>query len=169
MMAPREQETAESSRVFGSSRMIEIHHHLIQKICRHAKACYPDECCGILIGRAHGTDGVKSVRDLIRTENAEADRGRDRYLIDGREFLGADKAADDQGLEIIGFYHSHPASPCIPSERDHALAWQGYSYLIVSIGEEGKMEYRCWALDKDGKRLIEEGVLEISGDQEDLQ
>ncbi|MEK6776963.1 MAG: M67 family metallopeptidase [bacterium] len=169
MMAPLEQDTAESSRVFGPPTVIEIHHSLIQRICRHAKACYPYECCGILIGRAHGSDGVKIVWDLISTENAEAGGGRDRYLIDGREFLGADKAADDQGLEIIGFYHSHPGYPCIPSERDHALAWHGYSYLIVSIGEEGKTEYRCWALDKDGKRLIEEGVRETCGDEGNLQ
>ncbi|PIS36190.1 MAG: hypothetical protein COT35_12595 [Nitrospirae bacterium CG08_land_8_20_14_0_20_52_24] len=154
---------AEPSRVFGLPSMIEIPHRLIEKILMHAGERHPDECCGILIGRVQGAEGVKRAEEVRRTENAEI-HGRDSYLIHGREFLSADRAARSRGLEIIGFYHSHPGCPSIPSERDHARAWQGYSYLIVSLRENGMPECRSWALDADGRRLREEEIREIFED-----
>jgi proteasome lid subunit RPN8/RPN11 len=137
--------------------MIEIHHSLLERICQHAKEIYPNECCGIIIGR---NEGRKRVNDIFETENAEVRRRRDRYVIDGRDFLGADKIAERKGLEIIGFYHSHPGYSCIPSSTDQKLAWPGYSYLIVSLQEGKEPEFKSWVLEENGKGWIEERICE---------
>lgn len=137
--------------------MIEIHHLLLQRIYQQAKKSYPYECCGILIGR---NQERKRVEDILETENQEVQRGRDRYVIDGRDFFRVDKTTARKGLEIIGFYHSHPDFACIPSSTDQELAWQGYSYLIVSLGEGKKPEFKSWVLEETGKGLVEEEIYE---------
>ncbi len=142
--------------------MIEIQRPLLERIHRHAKESYPNECCGILVGR---TRGEKRVESVFETENVEVRRGRDRYVIDPRDFLRVDKIAEDQGLDIIGFYHSHPGYSCVPSSTDQELAWQGYMYLIVSLQEGKNAEFKCWVLDETGKKWIEEKILAAGGDE----
>ena len=137
--------------------MIEIHHRILEKISHHAKKNFPKECCGILIGR---NQGGRSVEVLFETENAEIRRSRDRYIIDGKDFLDADNLAERKGSEIIGFYHSHPGNSCIPSSRDKELAWQGYSYLIVSLKAGKEPEFRSWIMEETGKGFIEEKIYE---------
>ena len=135
--------------------MIEIHQRLLERIRRHAPESFPNECCGILIGRNHSR---KRVEVLLETENAEVQRRRDRYVINGKDFIDADNIAKKKGLEIIGFYHSHPKNGCIPSSTDQDLAWHGYSYLIVSLIEGKKPEFKSWVLEETEKGFMEERV-----------
>ncbi len=139
--------------------MIEIYQRHLERIRQHAKERYPDECCGILVGQIQGG---KKVLKIFETENVEVTRGRDRYVIDGKDFLKADNIAKREGLEILGFYHSHPGYPPVPSSTDQKMAWQGYSYLIVSLQDGKEPEFKCWILDEMGKSWSEEKIVEIA-------
>ena len=142
--------------------MIEIQRPLLERVHQHAKKSYPNECCGILTGR---TQGEKRVEGVFETKNVEIRRSRDRYVIDPGDFLRVDKIAEGQGLDIIGFYHSHPGYSCVPSSTDQELAWQGYIYLIVSLREGKKPEFKSWVLDETGKKWVEEKIFAAGGDE----
>lgn len=109
---------------------------VLEAVWRHAEQSYPYECCGLLLGRFQ--DGRRQVAAAERMRNVNTASPRTRYDLDPREHLAAQRSARARGLEIIGFYHSHPDHPAQPSQYDleHA-AWPGYSYLIVSI-EHGR-------------------------------
>ena len=139
-----------------------------QAIAQAAMDRYPSECCGLLVGRrvfvgdqnpAH--EDHRQVVAVVATENAwepggldsggpGADRGhsdRDRYAIDPAHLLRVQKSARDQGLEIVGIYHSHPDHPAVPSECDRRLAWPVYSYVIVSVIKGKIADLTSWRLD----------------------
>lgn len=82
------------------------------------------------------------------TNVAETDRER-RYVIDPRETLAVGKEISSQGHEILGFYHSHPDHPAVPSEFDRSRAWPWYSYVILSIVDRTPAELCAWVLDGD--------------------
>lgn len=134
-------------------------HHL-QTILTHAQSTYPEECCGLLLGSIDATD--KTVVDVKPTENtwnadmvSEANLNKTRrYGIEPAAMLAAMREARDRTLSIIGIYHSHPNSPAVPSECDRQLAWQQYSYVIVSVQAQAisqepgfALDWRSWSLD----------------------
>lgn len=72
-------------------------------------------------------------------------------MIDPREVLAVDKDLRGSGHEILGFYHSHPDHPAVPSEFDRAHGtWPGYSYVIVSIVDGNPRDLRSWIMEKEG-------------------
>lgn len=98
----------------------------------HGEETYPDECCGALIGLAAG-DGWRIVQ-AVRAGNARADSARNRYEIAPAELVRIEREARRIGLEIAGFYHSHPDHPAQWSETDLAEAhWIGCSYAITEV------------------------------------
>lgn len=135
--------------------MIEIGQKFLDRIFEHAKESYPYECCGILIGQQKGN---KKVQDLVETANLAERFGRSRYRIDGRDYLRADHQAKEKGLEIIGFYHSHPGVSSLPSATDQELAWEGFSYLIISLKAGEAPDVRSWVLEENRIGWIEETV-----------
>lgn len=118
------------------------------QIARHGVESYPDECCGILLGRE--IDGERIIEQVLPIENAwdESERGN-RFLIGPDDVLKAERAARRAGLGVLGFYHSHPDSPAIPSEFDREHAWPWYSYLIASIVDGRCAEIVAWQLRDD--------------------
>jgi desampylase len=95
-------------------------------VVAHAREVAPHECCGLLLGR----DG--HVADAMRARNIAADPST-QFLIDPEDHFAARRAARRRGLDVVGFYHSHPSSPAEPSERDRAeFTYAGHLYLIVS-------------------------------------
>lgn len=72
---------------------------------------------------------------------------RDRYWIDPADLLRIQKQAREQGLDIIGIYHSHPDHPAVPSECDRRLAWPVYSYLIASVQGGQIADVQSWRLN----------------------
>ncbi|MGH7725071.1 MAG: Mov34/MPN/PAD-1 family protein [Candidatus Eiseniibacteriota bacterium] len=100
-------------------------------IVAHARATYPEECCGFLVGTRE--DGALRVVELARATNAREDSPANRYLIPPEEFARVQRDADRRGYDIVGFYHSHPDAPARPSEFDRAHAWADYAYLIASV------------------------------------
>ena len=133
-----------------------LRHELSQLV----EASYPSEACGLLLGRV-GDTRIDTVR-IRPARNLNRDRPEDRYLLDPQDFLAADQAARAQGLEIVGFWHSHPNSPARPSSTDLDAAWEGYSYLIISVtgagadGADGAGAFRSWRLV--GNRFLEEAI-----------
>lgn len=121
--------------------------------CRHE---YPDETCGLLIGKRTGL--CTHVMQLYPVANvASSDQKRHFYQMDARGILNAQKYADQNGLEILGVYHSHPDHPAEPSQTDLKLAWEELSYLIIEIRNDGTMPFRCWRLS--GDTFLEENVV----------
>jgi proteasome lid subunit RPN8/RPN11 len=90
---------------------------------------------------------------------------RDRFYLDPRDYLRADREARAQGLDIIGCYHSHPDWPAEPSERDRVGA-QGvgsglqFAFAIQSVRDGKAAELRSWLLVDEGVRFIEESIEE---------
>jgi proteasome lid subunit RPN8/RPN11 len=105
---------------------------------------YPQETCGVLIGRSR--EGVTEVVQVFPAHNLNQERARDRYLLDPQDYLKADESARERGLSIVGVWHSHPDHPARPSATDRAHAWEGWSYVIASVGPEGLTELRSWRL-----------------------
>jgi proteasome lid subunit RPN8/RPN11 len=109
---------------------------LYDSIRQHGEQQYPKECCGVLLGNSG--NNINSILHVIPTNNTRTDSPQNRYQIDPIELIRIQKRGREVGLEIIGFYHSHPDHPAKPSLTDLDEAhWIGCSYLITSV-ETGK-------------------------------
>jgi proteasome lid subunit RPN8/RPN11 len=132
-----------------------------QALRAHAERCYPEECCGILIGSRAAVE--THVQGLVATENsAQAADRRHRFSIAPEELLATHRAAEAAGLEIVGYYHSHPDCHAEPSEHDRNSAWPGTSYVIVEVHAGGAGRARSWRLSQDYAAFYEE-TIELSG------
>jgi proteasome lid subunit RPN8/RPN11 len=124
---------------------------------RRATESFPEECCGILVGRFRG-ENETLVSQLVPVANVSADRDQ-RYAIDPLDVLSVHRWARRTGETIVGFYHSHPVGRCRPSRRDRRSAWPNASYLIVTP-EGGLASWRCAA----GGSFESEAVVDIGHD-----
>ena len=103
-----------------------IRQEAVDVIVAHARAEAPAECCGMLVGRD------ASIDEAVRAKNIAA--SPTRFLVDPKDHIDAMRAARRGGLEVLGFYHSHPHSPAWPSPTDVAeAAYPDSVYLIVSL------------------------------------
>lgn len=132
------------------------------RIRAHVEAGYPAEACGILLGRE--VNGVKVVEDLRLVVNRWENPAEQthRFLIPPEEVRAAERAATAAGLEIIGFFHSHPDHPARPSAFDREHAWPWYAYLIVSVEDGRAVDWRVWELQEDRSAFVEQ-PLEVTG------
>lgn len=124
--------------------MLRIRGLALQKIIAQAERDYPYETCGLLLGKVEGD--VRTVFGAFETPNANPDRKHDRYEIAPQDYLRAEKKAREFGLEIVGVYHSHPDHPDRPSQFDEERAFEGFSYLILSVSKGKVVSYRSWEL-----------------------
>jgi proteasome lid subunit RPN8/RPN11 len=111
-----------------------------------------------LLGR-FSEGGTKTVTETYSISNArEEEAKRNRFLIRPEELMQGERAAKTKGLEVVGFYHSHPDHPAVPSQYDLDHAWPTYSYIIVSIrtGEAGDL--RSWEMEPDRSHFEEEEI-----------
>lgn len=130
------------------------------EIRRHAEDAYPLECCGILIGTFDADD--RAVHAVVRCTNTAAGSRQTTYDIDPRELIRAQRDARERGLEIVGFYHSHPDHPARPSPTDLEQAhWIGCSYVIASVLSGRTSETKSFLLDgtvEEDKHFINEEI-----------
>jgi proteasome lid subunit RPN8/RPN11 len=119
-------------------------HGLVADLKQRAALGYPHEVCGLLIGRE--TPEGTLVSRLTEARNLETARLEDRYTLDPEDFLSADAAARGDGLDVVGIWHTHPDHPPKPSQTDLGAAWEGYSYVILSVGRDGVAGIRSWRL-----------------------
>lgn len=150
------------------SRLLISPRHL-NAIHRHAAMTYPEECCGILIGKhLEGGEEGAQVERVLSAHNARGDRRQDRYLIEPQTILAAHREAQAVELDIVGYYHSHPDHPARPSETDREFAWPGVSYIIVSVEGGEPVATRSWRLNDDRLCFREEAVFDGESSPADL-
>jgi proteasome lid subunit RPN8/RPN11 len=126
---------------------------LAEDIRRHGEAAYPAECCGALVGRVEG--GGKEVGRLWPAINRRTDDPH-RYLIAPDDLRRLEAEVRAAGLEIVGYYHSHPDHPAAPSTFDANHAWPWYSYVIVRIDRGRAAELASWLLADDRPEMLPE-------------
>ncbi|MEQ8962042.1 MAG: M67 family metallopeptidase [Coleofasciculus sp. C2-GNP5-27] len=159
------------------THIVNVNPNQIQAMKTHAENTYPEECCGLLVGEIKGE--VKTLVEVIPTENAwdtqaevfqevnssqrQSGTKRNQFSIAPEVMLKVQKQARDRELDIIGIYHSHPDHPAIPSEFDRAIAWQRYSYIIISVQQGIASDLRSWTLDPHHQFQPEDMIVEEPG------
>jgi proteasome lid subunit RPN8/RPN11 len=124
-----------------------VHAGVLEAVLAHALGARPSECCGVLLGKDGEVVEAVSTGNLAESPN--------RFLIDPRDHINARRAARDRGLDVVGFYHSHPGSTGEPSATDLAEAsYPDHLYLIVGLASSPP-EVRLY-------RLAGRGFLELS-------
>ena len=134
-----------------------------EAIRRHSAGDYPSECCGVLLGKVerdakHVAEVValKNLRhdpsraqELLPVDDPGRETERNRFLIDPLDQLRVEKDARARGLEVLGYYHSHPDHPARPSIYDRKHAWPWYSYVIISVEQGVPKDLTSWVLAED--------------------
>jgi proteasome lid subunit RPN8/RPN11 len=126
----------------------------------HGEETYPHECCGVMLG--HFMQGSWSVVSAVRAGNTRTDSAHNRYMIDPAELVRIQRDAMRQGLDIAGFYHSHPDHPAQWSPTDFAEAhWIGCSYVITAVAN-GKAEitnaFLLTGTTEEDKRFVQQAI-----------
>jgi proteasome lid subunit RPN8/RPN11 len=127
----------------------------------HGEQTWPCECCGVLLGRS--TPGGWLVEVAVHAHNARTGCTHSRYQIAPAELVKIAREARRQGLEIAGFYHSHPNHPAQWSATDFAEAhWLGCSYVITCV-IEGKAtltnSFLLAGVTEEDKRFVPQAIL----------
>jgi len=125
----------------------------------HARAVYPEECCGALLGTAGIEDAqAPAVRRIVRAvalENDATDNRHRRFRISGDQQLACQRLAAALSLDVVGFYHSHPDHPPVPSPVDRARAWPWYCFVIATVSADDAGPLRAWLLRDDRSDFVE--------------
>lgn len=138
--------------------MIELNSELSDQIRKHGEQEYPNECCGLLIGRFSDT-GFKTVIEMQPIRNArETNAKHNRFLIRPEDLMRGERYARSKELDVIGFYHSHPDHPAIPSQYDLEHAWPVYSYIVLAVHGGQSQDLRSWELQPDREAFEEEEI-----------
>ena len=101
-------------------------------MANHAAACYPRECCGILLGSVSGDDD-RQVSLAIACRNAYVGEQADHFELDPKDQFEAQREARRLGIDVIGFFHSHPDCDAYFSATDLAHSWPWYSNVVLSV------------------------------------
>jgi proteasome lid subunit RPN8/RPN11 len=145
--------------------MLRIAYADYEALRAHGQQTYPDECCGVLLGKNIAGDGaaaVNHVHQIVRAGNTRTDSAHNRYNIAPQELVRVQRQARGLGLDIVGFYHSHPDHPAQWSQTDFAEAhWLGCSYIITSV-ERGKAvltnSFLLSGTGEDDKKFEDEAI-----------
>jgi proteasome lid subunit RPN8/RPN11 len=112
--------------------MLKLSETIYNTLRTHGEETYPHECCGVLLGRSH--ENVNEVEEAVRAGNTRTDSAHNRYHIAPQELVRIQRQGRERGLDIVGFYHSHPDHPAQWSKTDFAEAhWLGCSYVITAV------------------------------------
>jgi proteasome lid subunit RPN8/RPN11 len=134
---------------------LSISKELAEKIRAHGAETYPHECCGALLGRDNDPREILGLFSLI---NRRDDSPRNRFSVNAQDVLDAEKSARQQGLDVVGWYHSHPDHPARPSDYDRDHAWPWYSYVIVSVVQGQPQDMTSWRLNDNREQFSPEGI-----------
>ena len=141
--------------------MLKLNEQTYNAIRRHGEETYPHECCGVLLGRS--SDGVNTVEDAIRAGNTRTDSAHNRYHIAPQELVKIQRQGRERGLDIVGFYHSHPDHPAQWSQTDFAEAhWLGCSYVITAVAKGTAQQTNSFLLTgttEEDKAFADEAIV----------
>jgi proteasome lid subunit RPN8/RPN11 len=141
--------------------MLRIQYADYEALRAHGEETYPNECCGVLLGKSILGEG-NHVRQIVRAGNTRTDSAHNRYNIAPQELVKIQRQARTLRLDIVGFYHSHPDHPAQWSKTDFAEAhWLGCSYIITSV-EQGKAvttnSFLLLGTGEDDKKFEDEAI-----------
>lgn len=146
--------------------MITITDDLLARIHDQCRSAYPEEGCGALLGSFPQGDGARTVVDIVAiVSSREAEEQYHRFRIDPLDYQRTDEDAARRGLDVVGFYHSHPDHPAVPSDYDRDHAFPGLSYIVVATagGRAGQGEgavdvprSTSWELTPDRSTMTQE-------------
>lgn len=141
-----------------SNNMIQLSTEHRNEIAAHGERDYPYECCGLLLG-SFADGGVKAIAEIYPISNAREEQAkRNRFLIRPEELMRGERYAETKGLDVVGFYHSHPDDRAVPSQYDLDHAWPLYSYIVISVGAGAAQDLRSWEMEPDRSRFVEEEI-----------
>jgi proteasome lid subunit RPN8/RPN11 len=101
---------------------------ILEEVIRHAKACYPEEGCGLLRGRGRLAERLVPMRNVLASER--------EYEMDPQELVQELRSIRESGEELVAIYHSHPHGPASPSKRDIGRAYYpSAAMIIVSLAD----------------------------------
>ncbi len=138
---------------------LQIEECVKESITQHGEGGYPNEICGVLLGK--DVNGQRTIRSVMPIENSfESGEQYHRFLITPKAMFQAERMARLEKLDVVGIYHSHPDEAPHPSEydRDHA-AWTAWSYIIVSVQNGHATDMRAWQLREDRSGFDEEEIV----------
>ncbi len=140
--------------------MLHVSEEMYRAMREHGEQTYPHECCGVLLGHAHA--GSNQAVQLVRAGNTRTDSAHNRYHIAPGELIRIQREGRKSGLDIVGFYHSHPDHPAQWSQTDFAEAhWLGCSYVITAV-EKGRAaltnSFRLDGASEDTKQFVHEPI-----------
>ncbi|MFW5708952.1 MAG: Mov34/MPN/PAD-1 family protein [Chloroflexota bacterium] len=131
---------------------------LQQQIFSQMETTFPNEGGGFLIGHQHENEIV--VEDIIQVENVfETEEQYHRYAMTPENWMHIEDEADARGHAVVGYYHSHPNAPAIPSayDRDHALP--NFLYIITSVQAGKAVDMTAWRLKPDRTAFEQNALL----------
>lgn len=118
--------------------MIEVEKQAWDVMVAHAQATYPNECCGAMVGTVNV--GRKLVKAAVPLANSFQGTQAARYELRPEDLLEADRTAREQGLDLVGIFHSHPDCDAYFSETDLKNSCPWYSFVVLSV-KEGKFHH----------------------------
>ncbi len=153
----------------ADSYQLWMSHDVAESIRRHGAETFPYECCGALLGRESAAtedngsqqqqiELPREILELFPLVNRRDDSPRNRFAVTAEDVREAEKAASQHGLEVVGWYHSHPDHPARPSAFDREHAWPWYSYVIVSVMSGVPAETTSWRLNDDRQDYSPENI-----------
>jgi len=129
--------------------MLILKKEFLEKIVTQSKETFPNEACGILAGKEDRAEKVYEMTNV--------DKSPSTYFMEPKEQLRAMKEIRNSGLEMVGIYHSHVASPAYPSAHDVEMAfYPEVSYVIISIKDQDHPHISSFRI-KEG-RITEEEI-----------
>ena len=121
---------------------------LQDRIFEQMENTYPNEGGGFLLGELR--DGATAIRDIMQVENVFVEEEQHhRYAMTPQDWMRLEDEADERGLTLVGYYHSHPDSPAIPSDYDREHALPNFVYIITSVNMGRATDMRVWKLQGD--------------------
>ena len=140
---------------------LKIPAELYDRIRHHGERTYPHECCGVLLG--HARAGGNEVEAAVEAGNTRTDSAHNRYHIAPQELIRIQRQGRERGLDVVGFYHSHPDHPARWSKTDYEEAhWIGCSYVITSVVKgraDATNSFLLAGTVEDDKRFEDEQVV----------
>lgn len=148
-----------------SGQTLRIPDRELDRLHDHAVAGFPHEVVGMLAGdRASG-----EIRRIVPLVNESADTPERRYRVDGLRLMKTERALEAEGLDVLGYYHSHPDHPAMYSDADRDQALPRTAYVIAAVhgpsGPEGDGEttrvtdVRAWRLADDRSEMLSDDLV----------
>lgn len=139
------------------TKLIRLEPDAREVIRKDAEKAFPEECCGFVYGKEE--EDQRIINQAIPVVNSKAGDKKRRFEIAPADYLKAERFADENGLSLLGVYHSHPQHPAYPSEHDRAQALPWFSYLIISVIDGKSSELNSFQLDPE-HQFVEEQLFQ---------